>query len=353
VLLLLGILGMYLFIVFQRISYNKSTVKKNLIVQELSKQVANLIASNNKSERLYSEVTFELAIAKLKGLVKGNYGKRIALLEHLTGLKKLFVGETARLIRDIYLSMGLQEYAKEALVKGSTTKKINALRELHLLDVQVDITFIKPLLNHKNQLVRRIARCYCVKFHVTLPFEFLYAGFEDLHQWEQFELFSILTKRKAPHIPSFCNCLNENIHPSVILFYLKMVVYFRQKEAIPAIKDLLCSKNMAIVKEAIHALGELNDTGIEDFFMANYKHQPEYYKIAILKATGKMKSKKYLGFLTREFEETNLIDIKKHAIRSIISKHPESLNLLYDLHAESPGMNSTVIQHVLNPLIKH
>lgn len=352
-LILLGILAMYVFIVFQRVSYERNKRKENLILLDLSKLIANLITSSNKAERLYSAETFDLAITKLSGLMKVDPQKRIVLLEHLIELKKLFVGDTAILIREIYISLGLHEFAKESLVKGGTHIKMNALRELHLMDIAVDISFIKPLLNHKNQLLRRIARCYSVKFHLTLPFEFLYAGFEDLHQWEQFELFSILTKRKAPHIPSFCNCLNENLHPSVILFYFKMVVYFRQIEAIPFIKEFLSSKNMAIVKGAIHALGELHDTGIEDFFIANYKHQPECFKIEILKAIGKIKSKKYLGFLAREFEETNLIDIKKQAIKSIMSKNPESVSLLYDLHSVTDGVNYTVIRHVLNPLIKN
>jgi HEAT repeat protein len=147
--------------------------------------------------------------------------------------------------------------------------------------------------------------------------------------------------------------LNEKAHPSVISFYLKLIVHFKQKDAIPEMKELLSSGNIQIVKETIHALGELKDVHIEDFFIANYKYQPVECKIEILKALGKVNSKRHLNFLIQEFNETDILDIKKHAAKSLINKNPDSGKLLAFLYGDSKGLNNTVLHHVLNPLIKN
>ena len=348
-----GLVCLYGIIAYFRISNRNIFVKQSSVSQLISRITANLIAANNRSERLYLNQAFDLAIYKLAELLKGNPKNRAELVAHLIRLRKLFDGETGLLLRKVYLSLRLQNYAKKDLEKGNRNGIKKALYELYQMDVRIDFSVISPLLKNKDQWVRRFARCYCIKFDKAFPLDCLNEDMEGMHRWEQFELFSILSKRKEPYIPLFSCWLNEKAHPSVISFYLKLIVHFKQKDAIPEMKELLSSGNIQIVKETIHALGELKDVHIEDFFIANYKYQPVECKIEILKALGKVNSKRHLNFLIQEFNETDILDIKKHAAKSLINKNPDSGKLLAFLYGDSKGLNNTVLHHVLNPLIKN
>jgi HEAT repeat protein len=233
-------------------------------------------------------------------------------------------------------------------------RKIKALVELTQMDIPIADVTLLPLTNSSNPTLRAAARNAYIQLSKNEPFKFFDIATEPILPWDQLEMFKIITTSKDITIPNFSRWVSYSTNKSIVIFCLKLIVHYDQRSAIPAVLDLLKTKDHYFRAHAINCLGKLSAETAEETFIKIYANQPINCQIEILKAMGRIASGKNFEFLKQEFLYSYNFDIQMHAARSIIRHNTQNSRfLLNELMETTNSENQLIIKHCLNPLIKY
>lgn len=277
-----------------------------------------------------------------------------ALIDRLVSYRRNISGDVGNLITRLYIELELDNFSLKKIKSFKWSNKVVGLTELTVMDVSIADVIILPLTNSKNKELRSVARNSYVKLSKNEPFKFFDLATEPLLQWDQIELFRTITSSKDIAIPNFARWISYSPNKSVVSFCLKLIVFYNQREGIPAIIKLLDNRDHYLRADAINALGKLKAVEAEDKLLTIYNNQPLNCQIEILKAIGRFGTGKNLDFLRYQFLNSNDFEIRKNAAKSIAKqKSLEAEKMIEELLATSTKQNYLIIKHVLNPLIKY
>ncbi len=278
---------------------------------------------------------------------------RQAMIDILISYRKNFRGEVGDLLRKLYIDMNLTKDSFDKMKTLRWEKKIRAVMELTQMDIQISDVTILPLTNSSNSSLRAAARNAYIQLSKNEPFKFFDIATEPLLPWDQLDMFKIITTTKDIQIPNFSRWVSYSTNKSVVSFCLKLIAYYDQQSAIPAVMELLNNKDHYFRADAIACLGKLSAEATEPKLIKIYEHQPLICQIEILKAIGQIASGRNLEFLKQELSYSANFDIRMNAARAIISHGTEeSKAIVEELLETSYDENKLIIKHCLNPLIK-
>ncbi|MGN7821305.1 HEAT repeat domain-containing protein [Chitinophaga sp. 22536] len=275
------------------------------------------------------------------------------LIDQLLEYRNNFTGDIPRLLRQLYLDLGLHHKSAAALRSGQRKAVTNALVELSGMGVLLEKEHVLALTQSPDRYIRELACSYWVQCSPDAPFEFFSHVKEPLLAWEQFELFRIISLRKDIPMPSFAQWIDTRYHPSVISLCLKLAAYFQQPDAIPAMIKMLDTPDEQLRALTINNLGKLMALEAEPILVKMYPQQPDSCKLEILKALGRIGSGDFIDFLRQELEQTEDFLLMKHAAHSIVAHKALASGLIARLQESLTGTRQQVLQHSLNPLIKY
>lgn len=278
---------------------------------------------------------------------------RQMLTDRIIDYRKNIRGTVGEALRTLYLELELEKDSQKKLRSGKWSKRVQALNEFVSMDVPVADVALLPLTNSRNMELRAAARHAYIKLSRNEPFKFFDVVSDTLSAWDQIELFRIITTTEKMVIPNFARWITYSTNKSVVSFCLKLVVHFNQVAAIPAIVELLRTKDHYLRADAIAALGRLEVSGVEHDLVQMYNNQPLHCQLQILKALGQLKAEKHVEFVMTEFLHANDFEIRKQAARAILQIYPADSSAIEELMTISTAENRLILKHCMNPLIKH
>lgn len=273
-----------------------------------------------------------------------------AILHH----KKNFSGEAGVLLNRLFIELNLHKDAINKLSAFYWQTKVKGLIELSHMEVSLPDVLILPLTNSKQRLLRMEARACYIGISKNEPFKFFDILTDSLTQWDQIDLFNIIASAPDLNIPNFSRWITYSDNNSLKSFCLKLAVYFNQQNAIPAIIELLKTKDQYLRAEAIESLGSLQADNIEKLLCDMYNNEPLSCQIAIIKTLGNIASGDNLQFLSIELQHNSDYDIKLNAARAITAHHSSTAkDLINELIKHTGGLTKNILQHALHPLITY
>lgn len=281
-----------------------------------------------------------------------NAANRQLLLDRLVSYRKSFGGKTGGLLRRIYLELGMEKMSFSKMKSFRWNNKVKGIRELTDMDIIISDVNILPLTNSKRHELRSEARNAYIKLSKNEPFKFFDISTEPLLMWDQIELFKTITTTENIAVPNFARWVTYSNNKSIISFCLKLIVYYNQTDAAPAVIKLLDNKDHVLRGEAINCLGKLKYEEVEQQLIHIYSNQPLRCQIEILKAIGRFETGKSTAFLKQEFLYSTDFDIRKNAALSIV-KSTQDRSVITELMEASSEENQLIIKHSMNPLIKY
>ncbi len=344
----------YCVILFKR--YKSYTYNKRL--SHLSPRIEDLITEQVLlNENLEKGVPVDEIEFDHKAITDKMYKRpavRQILIDTLIRYRKNFRGEVGELLRKLYIDMNLMEDSFNKLKRYQWEHKIKGLVELTQMDIPISDSTLLPLTNSVNPTLRAASRNAYIQLSKNEPFKFFDIATEPILPWDQLEMFKIITTTKEITIPNFSRWVSYSNNKSIVNFCLKLIVYYDQQSAIPAVLELLGTKDHAFRANAINCLGKLSAESAEEKLVTIYNSQPVNCQIEILKAIGRISSGKYLEFLKHEFLYSYNFEIQMSAARSIIKHNTQSSRVLLNELMESTNEdNQLIIKHCHNPLIKY
>lgn len=185
-----------------------------------------------------------------------DYFNRLVLRKQLFTLFKNFSGSAHAILRDLYFELQLEKDVLKNLNSFFYKRRIQAIRELSLMQIKEATPRIRKLTSHKNSLIRNEAQRAMLDLDKENPFDFLTGNTQYLSDWDQINLEITSLKTEELNIPYFDTWFNEK-NPSIVQFCIKMCVRYNQFDAHPGLIRLLHSDNPKVTLEAAKACGEL------------------------------------------------------------------------------------------------
>lgn len=343
--------GSILFRRYHSFVYNKRLSHLSPIIEDLITEQVLLNESLGKDIPVDEMVFDQHAISNK--LFKKPPVRQI-LIDTLIRYRKNFRGEVGELLRKLYIDMNLVEDSFTKLRTFKWETKIKALVELTQMDIPISDSMLLPLTNSTNPTLRAASRNAYIQLSKNEPFKFFDVATEPILPWDQLEMFKIITTTKDITIPNFSRWVSYSNNKSIVTFCLKLIAHYDQQTAIPAVIELLKTKDHYFRAHAINCLGKLSAEVAEEKLVTIYTSQPVNCQIEIIKAIGRIASGKHLEFLKQEFLFSSNFDVQMHAARSIIRHNSQhSRMMLTEIMETTNEENQLIIKHCQNPLIKY
>lgn len=283
---------------------------------------------------------------------KGSRNKQV-LINHLLHYRKNLRGVNGEMLKRIYLELYLDKESMRKLHSGKWHEKVRGLQEITTMEIIIPDVNILPLTNSKNREVRAAARSAYLKLSKNEAFKFFDVVTEPMLEWDQIELFRIITSSEDITIPNFAYWIAYSNNKTVVDFCMKLAVHYNQVSAADSIMKILDNRDILLRSHAINALGKLKIEEAEPRLMQMYNSQPIVCQNEILKALGLIETGKSYEFLKFQFLHANDFDIRKNAARSLVKSRNISNQMVEELKVLASPENLKILKHCMNPLIHY
>ena len=279
---------------------------------------------------------------------KGSF-KRQLLIDKFCELNVDKEDEDGKILSDLYKKFNLHKVTFKKLYSLKWHKKIKAFKELYSMNITEKNHILYKYINSKNELVRieaQIALVDLSKEDESIDaFDFLYELKTPFSLWEQITLHQLLIKRNID-VPDFGEwVLLEN--PSVSMFCLSMIRYYKQINNSDKIEILLYHTNDKIRNLAIEVIGDLNLHENIKSLKERYKFENEENRLEIIKTIRKFKNIKYNNFLKLIIDNEKNAKIQIEAMRGIFRSGKEGKELVNRLYKSTEtDIYKNIVNHI-------
>lgn len=278
---------------------------------------------------------------------------RQALTDRIIHFRRNVRGNAGQLLRNLYIQLDLSKDTLKQMKSRQWARKVRALTEFMEMEIPVADVTLLPLTNSHNRELRAAARHAYIKLSKNEPFKFFDVVTDPLLMWDQVELFRIITTTEHIAIPNFARWVTYSNNKSVVSFCLLLITHYNQLPAVPAVINLLDTKDHYLRTDAIRCLGKLRVPDVEDRLVSMYSSQPLHCQIAILKAVGRISSGRHVDFLKQEFLHSTNFDLRKNAAKSLVKNEWIASQVLQELLDTADPESLRILKHCMNPLIKY
>jgi hypothetical protein len=263
---------------------------------------------------LYEEANRETEFEKIKQIATNAFCKNV-LIEEMIDLSINLSGEPKRILRNLYISLGLHDDSIQKAYSSQWHIKIKGFRELAFMDIHDANVEIKKCLNSSNPILRMESQLALVRLNEEDPFHFLDYIKEHFTVWEQMNVYETIIYHNLP-IPDFSRWLNSE-NKSIIIFSLRMIKLFKQDQCIPEILKLFEYPDEDVRNELYITMGAFPTIDVRkalknQFLIESYENQ-----LAIVKSLTKYGDKQDIEFYKRIIEEHEDVYIQIEAAKGI------------------------------------
>jgi HEAT repeat protein len=178
------------------------------------------------------------------------------------------------------------------------------------------------------------------------PFGFLFQLTRPFSLWEQITLHELIIQHDIP-VPEFKKYLKAS-NPSVVMFALRMIREFKQKDAEDAVRDALEHASPEVRRLAVLVAGDLEMRSTLEVMKRMYKNQDYNTCLEIVKAMAKMPDVSLLGFLRLVLDKEDDVQLQIEATKAIENHGEEGVRTLVKLMKSEYKNYNIIVRHVLD-----
>ena len=254
-------------------------------------------------------------------------------------------------IKNFIKALNVDVLIEKKLDFSSTLTKTRAIQISAALNLNKIDSKILPYSYNKNKVIRHKARAAYLQLSRNNPYKFFNETTETFNKWNEISLLNSLKQNEKKGLPNFSMWISYSKNQSLIVFLIKMVGFFKQKDSVNILMEQLNNTNEEIREAAILALGELDYLESERKLKQIYYNQPDLCQIAIIKTLGKFQSLESLDFLKKSYIEATSFNTKKIIASEILNFGVQGKEIFQSLKRKQQEENDLILDHIENPLI--
>lgn len=282
---------------------------------------------------------------KFRSIASDTY-RRQALIDQMIDVSVNLKGDAEEKLCSLYLYLGLDRDSIKRAKDYRWHKKIKGFRELAFMNIKDANDAIYKALNSKNEILRMEAQIALVRLTDEDPFSFLFQLERPFSLWEQITLHELIIQHDLP-VPEFSKFLKSS-NPTVVMFALRMIREFRQKDAEDDVRETLDHSSPEVRKLAVEVAGDLEMRSTLEVMKRMYKSQDYNTCLEIIKAMAKMPDPSLMGFLKLVLDKEDDVQLQIEATKAIENNGEEGVKTLVKLMKSEYKNYNIIVRHVLD-----
>ena len=352
----------------QRINYRgKSIALVNMLIITITGSIVSMIIllivillNRNKIEREAS--LREFLLEKYQGLlidylygntspddfrpIASNSFRRQVLIDQMIDLAVNLKGDEEKKLLKLYKQLGLDKDSVKRAYDYRWHKKIKGFRELAFMNIKDANDAIYKALNSSNEILRMEAQIALVNLSDDNAFEFLNFLSRPFSLWEQITLHELIVQHNLK-VPSFNRWLSSP-NDTVVMFALRMIREFRQKDAEDDLRKILNHNSTEVRHLAVQVAGALEMRSTLEPMKKMYKNEEYKTCLEIVKSMGKMPDLSVMGFLKLVLDKEDDVQLQIEAVKAIENNGEEGVKTLVKLMKSEYKNYNIIVRHVLD-----
>jgi len=272
--------------------------------------------------------------------------RRQALIDQMIDVSVNLKGDAEEKLCGLYLYLGLDKDSIDRANNFRWHKKIKGFRELAFMNIKEANQVIYKALNSKNEILRMEAQIALVRLTDEDPFSFLFQLRRPFSLWEQITLHELIIQHDLP-VPEFKKWLKAS-NPTVVMFALRMIREFKQKDAEEDIRETLEHPSPEVRKLAVQVAGDLEMRSTLEVMKRIYKVQEYNTCLEIVRAMAKMPDPSLMGFLKLVLDKEDDVQLQIEATKAIENNGEEGVKTLVKLMKSEYKNYNIIVRHVLD-----
>jgi hypothetical protein len=272
--------------------------------------------------------------------------RRQVLIDQMIDVSTNLKGDEGKKLVNLYKYLDLDRDSIARAYDHRWHKKIKGFRELAFMNIQVANEAIYAALNSSNEILRMEAQISLVRLSSDNPFGFLSHLTRPFSLWEQITLHDLIVQHNIS-VPSFQKWLTSP-NPTVVMFSLRMIREFKQKESEDLVRETLKHPNPAVRHLAVQVAGDLDMRSTLEPMKSMYKNQEYKICLEIIKSMGKMPDVAMMGFLKLVIDKEDDVQLQIEATKAIENNGEEGVKELVKLMKSEYKNYNIIIRHVLD-----
>jgi hypothetical protein len=272
--------------------------------------------------------------------------RRQALIDQMIDVSVNLKGDAEEKLSGLYLYLGLDRDSIKRANDFRWHKKIKGFRELAFMNIKDANQVIYKALNSKNEILRMEAQIALVRLTDEDPFSFLFQLKRPFSLWEQITLHELIIQHDLP-VPDFKKWLKAS-NPTVVMFALRMIREFKQKEAEDDVRETLEHPSPEVRKLAVQVSGDLEMRSTLEVMKRIYKVQEYNTCLEIIRAMAKMPDPSLMGFLKLVLDKEDDVQLQIEATKAIENNGEEGVKTLVKLMKSEYKNYNIIVRHVLD-----
>ena len=282
---------------------------------------------------------------RFRPIASDNY-RRQALIDQMIDVSVNLKGDAEDKLGGLYLYLGLDGDSIRRAHDYRWHKKIKGFRELAFMNIKDANDEMYKALNSGNEILRMEAQIALVRLSDEDPFGFLLHLRRPFSLWEQITLHELLIQHDLK-VPEFSKYLKAE-NPTVVMFALRMIKEFRQREAEDDVGDTLEHPVSEVRRLAVQVAGDLDMRSTLDVMKRMYKNQDNKTCLEIIKAMAKMPDPSLMGFLKLVLDKEDDVQLQIEATKAIENNGEEGVRTLVKLMKSEYKNYNIIVRHVLD-----
>jgi hypothetical protein len=282
---------------------------------------------------------------EFRKIASDNYRRQV-LVDQIIDVSVNLKGDEAKRLISLYKHLGLDRDSTERAKDYRWHKKIKGFRELAFMNIKDANDTIFKALNSPNEILRMEAQIALVRLSEDDPFQFLSHLTRPFSLWEQITLHELINQHNTTP-PSFKKWLTSP-NPTVVMFALRMIREFKQKEAEPDIRVALLHPVPSVRQLAVQVAGDLDMRSTLEIMKHMYKNQEYSICLEIVKSMGKMPDLSMMGFLKLVLDKEDDVQLQIEATKAIENNGEEGVKALVKIMKSEYKNYNIIVRHVLD-----
>jgi hypothetical protein len=321
-----------LVILFNRNRMEKEAKLRQYLMEQYQSLIVDYLFGNTGSEQFMK-------------IASDNFRRQV-LIDQMIDVSVNLKGETEAKLMNLYRELSLDQDSLARARSRKWHKKIKGFRELAFVGITDGNDEIYRALNSRNEILRMEAQIALVRLSDKDHFEFLSQLKRPFSLWEQITLHDLIIQHELP-VPDFSRWLSSE-NPTVVMFALRMIREFKQKEAEQEIKKVLLHRDPAVSQLAVQVAGDLDMRSTLDTMKRMYKFQEYNNCLEIVKSMGKMPEQALLGFLKLVLDKEDDVQLQIEAVKAIENMGEPGVQALVKVMKSEYKNYNIIVRHVLD-----
>ncbi|MDR3704531.1 MAG: HEAT repeat domain-containing protein [Paludibacteraceae bacterium] len=235
------------------------------------------------------------------------------VVDQLLALYVSIVGNKARMVRELFFSLKLDEYVYMRCNNYYWHVRVKYMDIASIMKIERVKNIAQRYMHSSNSLMRTCAIKAYLNLDSEHSFDYLHRFKKYITEWNQINLYNLIVKQSLS-VPSFYQFLSSD-NPTVVCFALKMIQLHIQTERRREVLQLLLHKDTAVRKEVVITIKVLYIKEAVPLLMANYKTESELVQFEIIRTLAKLDTEESTLFLI------NLLNVDDFKFRMEIIKN--------------------------------